>query len=149
MTMTRISGERVAALIVIAAAFYLGWLALDFPAGGEQFPLFICATAALIGLLMLGMTWLRPGLYRGTFAFDFSYGELKPVLVALLAVLYVLAMFRVGYYVSSILFVIATTVLVGIRSLKMIALTVIILFPLMYLFFEAFLAANLPRGALF
>lgn len=149
MTMTRIAGERVAALLVIIAALYLGYLALEFPAGGHRFPVFVCGMAVLIGLLMLGFTWLKPALYQGTIQFDFSYGELKPIVVAVLAVLYVLAIFRIGYYVSSIAFLLATTWLVGIRNWKAVGLTAIVLFPLMYLFFEAFLQADLPRGLLF
>lgn len=149
MAMSRIAGERVAGLLVVAAGLYMGWLALDFPAGGSQFPLFTCAMAVLIGLLMIVTTFLKPALYEGSIEFDFSYGELKPIVVAVLAVLYVLAIFRLGYYVSSALFLVLTTWLVGIRSAKMIALTAVILFPLMYLFFEAFLQADLPRGILF
>lgn len=149
MTMSRLAGERVAGSLVVAAGLYMGWLALDFPAGGHRFPLFTCAMAVLIGLLMVGMTFVKPALYQGTIRFDFSYGELKPVLVAVLAVLYVLAIFRLGYYVSSALFLVLTTWLVGIRSAKLIGLTAVILFPLMYFFFEAFLQADLPRGLLF
>jgi putative tricarboxylic transport membrane protein len=139
-------GERIAALMCIALALYFGSIALRFPAGGHMFPLFAAGMTILLALLMIASTFFDLPRLRGSFDLDFSFGQMKPVYVTLIVIAYVLLIFRLGYFVSSALFLVFTTLFVGIRNLKMILLTAIVLFPLMYLFFEGFLQANLPRG---
>jgi hypothetical protein len=58
----------------------------------------------------------------------------------------VITIFFVGYYVSTILFIIIGCLLVGVRQLKTIIITTVVTLPLMYAFFELFLQAGLPRG---
>jgi hypothetical protein len=74
---------------------------------------------------------------------------MKPLLIVVFSVIYVLAMFWLGYFAASILFLGLTVWMVGVRSIRAIALTAVILFPLMYVFFVVFLRANLPKGILF
>ena len=69
-------------------------------------------------------------------------------MLTLIVVVYVLAIFRLGYFTASVLFLFASTLAVGIRNYRTIALTAAILFPLMYVFFEILLQANLPQGFL-
>lgn len=139
-------GERIAALACIAIALYFGYIALDFPAGGEQFPLFATSMTILIAIAMIVSTFFDLPRLRGSFDLDFSFATMKPVYVIGLVVVYVLLIFPVGYFVSSALFLAVTTVFVGLRNYRLILATAVILFPLMYLFFEGFLQANLPRG---
>ena len=68
--------------------------------------------------------------------------------VTVAVIVYVIAIFELGYFVSSALFLVGTSVLVGIRNMRAIVLTGVVLFPLMYVFFELFLHANLPQGLL-
>lgn len=132
----------------IAIALYMGWLAVDFPAGGDAFPLFIVVSVTGIGLLMIGTTFVAPERFAGTIAFDLSFERVKPLLVAALTVGYVLAIFRVGYYASTLVFFVATTLFVGIRDFRLILVTTAILLLSIYAFFGLFLQAQLPRGLL-
>ena len=80
---------------------------------------------------------------------DLGYSQMKPVMLIVLSVLYVIAIIEIGYFVSSIFFLFITTYAVGIRDLKAVVLTGIILFPTMYGFFVFLLKAQLPQGILF
>jgi len=80
--------------------------------------------------------------------FTLTFEKMKPLLVCLLVIAYLYLIFELGYYTSTVVFLIASTVLVGVRNYKAILLTGVILFPLMYAFFELFLQANLPMGIL-
>lgn len=147
--MRRYWTERITALACIGIAVYFGILAFDFPAGGGDFPHFAAAGTIVLALLMLAGSFVRAGAMSQRVTPDFSYAKVKPLLIALLVVLYVLAIFRLGYYTASILFLAISTGMVGIRNVKAVILTGVILFPAMYAFFEIFLHADLPRGVLF
>ncbi len=169
-------GTRIAAVCIIALSLYVWAEASEFPVGGGTFPLFTAGSAIVLCLIMLAGTfpeWAdtirnflkrsdRPGgkwlasMFRrkgagrdARIVFDFSYGKMKPLLMVVFSVIYVLAMFELGYFAASILFLFMATWMVGIRSLRAIALTAVILFPLMYVFFVVFLRANMPQGILF
>jgi hypothetical protein len=169
-------GTRIAAVCFIAISLYVWAEAIEFPVGGGTFPLFTAGSAIVLCLIMLagsfpewadnirnflkrsdlpGGKWLASMFRRGDadrdarITFDFSYGKMKPLLIVVFSVIYVLAMFWLGYFAASILFLGLTVWMVGVRSIRAIALTAVILFPLMYVFFVVFLRANLPKGILF
>jgi hypothetical protein len=146
--MSRAWGERLAALMCISIALYMGWLALDFPAGGDTFPLFVVTSVVVIGSLMIATTVLTPERFAGRISLDLSFERLKPLLVAVLTVLYVLAIFRVGYYASTLVFFLAATLFIGVRDLRLILVTTGVLLLAIYAFFGLFLHAQLPRGLL-
>ena len=141
-------GERFAALLCILVAAYLAMIAWEFPAGGDQFPLFCCFAIIAIAILMIVRSFLSPGVFKKTYEFETIGAQARPLLLTAGVVVYVLLIFQLGYFTSSALFLIATTFAVGVHNIKAIALTVIITFPLMYAFFELFLQAQLPRGML-
>ena len=147
--MARYRAERLAALGFILFAVYVGGLALEFPAGGGIFPLFAAGGAVFLSVMIVVDTVFRrrPGSERPV-DLNLSFDRLKPLLLTVLAVAYVLAIFEIGYFAASLLFLVAATLMIGIRSARVIALTAAVLFPLMYVFFETFLQANLPQGLL-
>ena len=169
-------GLRIAAVCFIAISSYICAEAIEFPVGGGTFPLFAAGSAIVLCFFMLAGTFpewsdrirnalLRSGGAAGKWladmfrrrdagqdakiTFDFSYDRIKPLIVCGVSVLYVLAIFELGYFTSTVLFLVGSTVLVGVRNPFAIALTGIILLPAMYAFFVLFLQANLPKGILF
>ena len=141
-------GERIAAILCSLAAVYMGYIAWEFPAGGDQFPLFACAAIIAIGLLMIVRAILWPDVFTGRFQLAITFEAFRPLLLTAAVVVYVLMIFRLGYYTSSLLFLPVISFAVGVRDLKMIGLTAVIALPLMYAFFELFLQAQMPRGIL-
>lgn len=140
-------GTRVAAGVYILFCVYVGRQALEFPVGGGTFPLFAEISAILIsGIMILGS--FRPGAREkaGTIDLKLDYGKAKPMLLCALTVLYVFAIFELGYFTSTTLFLFAAAWLVGIRDVRTILVTTVILIPLMYGFFVMFLSAPLPKG---
>lgn len=143
-------GERVTGLVCICLSIYFGWLALEFPAGGGSFPLFAMGGTILLSLIMIINSFIskKPDL-RERVRIDLSYSKIKPLLLCILVSLHIWSMFKIGYFTSSVLFLIIGTLVVGIRKYRTILLTTLVLFPAMYAFFVLFLKANLPRGILF
>lgn len=147
--MPRYWGERLTAVVFIAVALYFGYTALEFPAGGGKFPLFAAGGSILLSLLIIADTVLRPRPDADRpVDFSLSYERLKPWILTVIVIAYVLLIFRLGYFTASVLFLFVSTLMIGIRNIKTILLTAVILFPLMYVFFEIFLQANLPQGIL-
>ncbi len=165
-------GTRIAAVCFIAISLYICIEAVEFPDGGGTFPVFAAGSAIVLLLVMLaasfpermdrirnylkhsnrtGAEWLASMFPRQAagqdqrITFDLSFENIKPLLLAVLSVIYVLAMFELGYFTASILFLFIAVWMVGVRNIRAIALTAVILFPLMYLFFVVFLNANLPK----
>lgn len=147
--MPRYWGERIAALGFIAFAIYIGNLALEFPAGGGTFPLFAAGAAVFLSLMIILDTIVRrTAASEKPVVISLSYQAFKPAVITVLTIVYVLSIFEVGYFTATLLFLVISTLLIGLRKIGTILLTAVILLPLMYLFFEVFLLANLPQGAL-
>jgi hypothetical protein len=66
----------------------------------------------------------------------------------IIAIFYGYAVFRVGFYVTSILFYSLVTAMTGYTNLKVTGAFAIGLFALMYLVFDIALDADLPEGFL-
>ena len=143
-------GERIVAAAFIAIAGFFAVVALDYPAGGGTFPLFTSIGTILlsVGMIINSFTHKNPEM-KEKIKIDWSYDQKKPLIIFVVALLHVWSIFFIGYFTSAILFFIVTVFLVGIRQKKMVFVTGIVLFPVMYAFFVLFLKAQLPRGILF
>ncbi len=141
-------GERLAAALAILFAIFVMYIAWNFPANGDLFPKFCGFGLIFIAGLMVLRTISSPAVFEGHAPKLNWVEELKPLLITTAVIAYVLIFFKLGYYVSSALFLIIMAWLAGVRSIKTIAITAFITFPLMYAFFELFLQARMPRGIL-
>lgn len=143
-------GIRIAAALYIVFSFYVGMQALEFPAGGGTFPLFAETCAILIsGILIAGSFRSSARQENDRIDFRMTYSRAKPLLLLGLSILYVLVIFELGYFTSTLLFLFLASWMIGIRNLKTIAITAAVLIPAMYAFFIVFLQAPLPKGILF
>lgn len=145
--MSRAWGIRITAGVFVLLSAYLGWLALEYPAGGGTFPLFSTGGTALLSLLLIASSF-DARLRSERIFLDFSFSRLKPFFLAVLTFVYIIAIFKLGYFVSSAAFLVLAALLIGLRNYRMILLTAVILFPAMYAFFVLFLHAQLPTGIL-
>jgi hypothetical protein len=143
-------GPRITGLVCIGLSLYFGNLALEFPAGGGTFPLFAAGGTIILSLFLIGASFMKTsGDREKIFRLDISYNGLKPPILIVISILYIIGITEIGYFVSSIAFLYITTYAVGIRNFKAITLTGLFLFPTMYGFFVFLLHAQLPRGILF
>lgn len=146
--MPRYVGELVTAAAIILVAGYILWLSQPLPAGGGLFPSF-----AAVCTILLSLYWIwdaarnRDDPARAeTIVFDTGFEALKPMLALAASIAYVALMSVAGFFLTTTLFLIGVSLMLGVRSRRMILLTVIILMPLIYAFFIAFLGARLPQG---
>ena len=139
-------GERIAAVACAVAAFYMLRLAWDFPAGGNLFPVFACGAIIVTSLMMVVRTFVSPDIFEKSFAPRLTREALVPVVATAATILYVFAIFWIGYFTSTLVYIVGSALAVGVRDYRTITLTVLIALPLMYGFFEIFLQAGLPRG---
>ncbi len=144
--MTEILWERVATIFLIAAAAYLGWEALSFPAGGHLFPLFSCAGVIGVAGIMLARTWMPAFASRSGQPGGLSSASLKPLWIIAATVLYVLSMYGIGFYTASLAYFVIMSLSVGVRDYRKIALVAVVVFPLLYILFEVLLHTGMPRG---
>ncbi len=141
-------GDRLTALLSLAVAAYMAYLSCNFPAGGDIFPKFITASIVLIAALMFLRSLSVKSIYdRRGIVFDIRE-ELLPLVLTGVFIGYALLIFVLGYYTTTLLFLILLSVTVGIRSPKTILLAVVITLPLLYAFFDLFLGARMPQGLL-
>ncbi|MDA0784732.1 MAG: tripartite tricarboxylate transporter TctB family protein [Proteobacteria bacterium] len=149
--MTRLMAERLVAIGIILAAGFMYTQTIGWPQRAGAFPQF-----AEIGIMVLAFGMLARSLtardkerLKGMVKFDFSYTAWKPVYVMLLGVIYSIAVFKIGFYVTSFFFYFIAAYMTGLRDHKLIVVTAAILFPLLYAFFTLVLGAFLPEGILF
>lgn len=142
-------GERLAGLSFIAIALFMGAVALEFPAGGARFPLFISTCMVLLGSLMLLKSGLRPAQYRHAFSPDVSRDAWRPVAMLMFAILYVLGIFLLGYYVSTTVFLLVVPFAAGLYRPLAVAGSTALCVVFIYGLFGFALQVNLPAGMFF
>ena len=149
--MTKLLAERVVALAIILVAAIMYTQNIDWPQRAGAFPQFAECGIMILAFGMLVRTFV-PSMstdLKGMVKFDFSYFACNPIYIMVLGVIYGFAVFEIGFYVTSFVFYFIATYLTGLRDHKIIVITALILFPLLYAFFTLALGAFLPEGILF
>jgi hypothetical protein len=141
------AGRAITALALIAICVYVWMVSEEFPANGHQVPQFTSGVAMLLCLVLL-VNAFRGEDKSEKIKFDFSFEANKQYVILVVAIVYVPTIFELGFFTSSFLLLLVGSLIVGVRSPKPIVFTIGISIPLMYLFFEIFLQARLPRGIL-
>ena len=149
--MTRLMAERVVAVALILAGGFMYTQSTGWPQRAGAFPQFaqVGIMILALGMLVRSFTAKDRERLKGMVRFDFSYTAWKPVYIMIVGVAYAIAVFQIGFYVTSFVFYFIATYMTGLRNHKVIALTALILFPMLYLFFTVALGAFLPEGILF
>ena len=148
--MTKIWQNRFIAIVLISLSVYLGNQARDFPARGGVFPLFSFVCIALLALILLISTFFeKTPSQPGEQKVKLNWDKIKPYILFGLVIIQVYVMELLGYFVSTGLFMILSALMLGTRKIRTIAYTIIIIFPVFYLFFVIGLKVELPRGILF
>ncbi len=147
--MSKLWAERLTAIAMIVAAGYFITQSIGLPGTSGTFPQFTEYMIIGLALIMFCRTFVtHDKKFMGDVSFDFSYAGLKPLYVMIVAIFYGYAVFRVGFYVTSILFYFLVVAMTGYRNLRVIGIAALVLFPLMYLVFDIGLDADLPEGIL-
>lgn len=141
-------GERLAGAAFILIAIYMGSIGWGFPAGGSTFPLLVSGLMIVVSLIMIAQTFLYPQNYDSDWRPRFTFAALKPIAMTALIVLYVLTVFRVGYYVTTLLLLIALPFALGLRRPIFIVCSAIGATAFLYALFEIGLKAGMPSGVL-
>lgn len=148
--MTSVWGERLTLVSILVFSGIIIWMGIDFSFGADILPYFCAFSAIILAGYLLVKTWFASDKNSNRkIEFDFSYMNLKPMIITICVIGYVFAIFILGYFTSTLVFLVIASFVTGVRDVKLIATTAIILMPLMYGFFELFLQANLPRGLLY
>ena len=149
--MTRLLAERLVAIGLILAAGFMYTQTTGWPQRAGAFPQFaeIGIMVLAFGMLLRSLTARDKERLKGMVNFDFSYTAWKPVYIMVLGVVYSIAVFKIGFYTTSFVFYFITAYMTGLRDHKLIVITAVILFPLLYAFFTLVLGAFLPEGILF
>ena len=147
MRMSKLWAERFTAIgMIIVAGFFL-MQSRDMPGTSGTFPEFTEYMIMLLAAIMIVRTFFTHDVrFAGNVRFDFSYSGMKPIYVMIMTIVYAYAVFQLGFYVASIIFFFLVTWMTGYRNWRVVGATAIVLFPLMYLFFNLTLEAELPKG---
>ncbi|MEX2451139.1 MAG: tripartite tricarboxylate transporter TctB family protein [Rhodospirillales bacterium] len=147
--MKRLWGDVLAGVFFIVFSIWIIWEAISFPAGGGDFPLFSAGAVILlaIGVIVKAVKSKAPEM-REPAQFDFSWNNTKQYVIGLIVVGYWPLSFVLGYFFTTFLFLVLAAWLAGVRSVKTIAVTAIVLIPALYGLFAVLLQASLPEGIL-
>ena len=122
----------------------------DFPAGGQNFSNFAAVSIIAMSIVVIVKAVLsKAPEMRKLINFDFSWASNKQYFVAFSVIVYWALSFVIGYFVTTLLFLIAAAWMSGIREVKIIAITAATLLPALYGFFVLVLQADMPEGMLF
>jgi hypothetical protein len=146
--MPRYVGEIITAAAISQIAGFFFWYSASLPAGGGLFPQFATGCMILLAIYWAVAAFLRRGEPGRGEPIDFrlTYEKFKPVIAVAATVAYVFLMFVVGFFVTTTLYVVAISIILGVRNWRLVGLTLIVVVPLIYVFFVTFLGARLPSG---
>jgi putative tricarboxylic transport membrane protein len=146
--MPRYVGEIVTAATISLIAGYFFWISASLPAGGGLFPQFAMTCTILLAAYWAVAAFVRRREPGRSERIDFrpTYETLKPLIAVVATVAYVVLMFVVGFFVTTALYVVAISLILGVRNWRLVGATLIVVMPLIYLFFVTFLGARLPAG---
>ena len=148
--MQRFWGDVIAAVCFIGLSGWIMWYSHDFPAGGQNFSNFAAISIVAMSILVIVKAVLsKESEMRRLINFDFSWASNKQYFVAILVIVYWMLSFVIGYFVTTLLFLIAAAWASGIRDVKIIAITAVFLLPVLYGFFALVLQADMPEGIFF
>ena len=151
------TGTVIIYALFVALAGYVIWVASDLPSGGGIMPIFAASGVIMLSLVRI-LRDVRAALAADTLGFmlneeldgasSFDARVFRMLAVLVLSALYVYAIFLLGYFAATAVFICVGAVVLGVRDWKSITITVLVLLPAMYAFFIMFLGANLPKGML-
>jgi hypothetical protein len=145
--MSKLWAERFTAMGMIVVAGFFLLQSIDLPGTSGSFPQFTEYVVILLALTMIVRTFFtHDERFAGDVRFDFSYAAMKPIYVMIVTIFYAYAVFRLGFYAASVIFFFIVTWMTGYRNWKVMGAVAVVLFPLMYLFFNIALEADLPKG---
>lgn len=132
-------------IFIILICFFVIFISKNYDNYANLLPTF-CATAIIIFSILDFIQ--NKNTYRFIKKNKINIKTLKPYLVIFLSIVYVYLIVTLGFFVSTILYFIFTSIFLGVRNYKSIFITLIIIIPLMYGFFVIFLQTSLPKGFL-
>jgi hypothetical protein len=132
-------------VIIILICFFVIFISRNYTNYANLLPTF-CATAIIIFSILDFIQ--NKNAYRSIKKEKVSLKNLKPYLVILLSGGYIFAIITLGFFISTILYFVFTSIFLGVKNYKSIFITLIIIVPLMYGFFVIFLKTTLPKGFL-
>jgi hypothetical protein len=145
--MTRLMGDILTVVAMMAASVWVISVSSEFPAGGDIMPLFCAFGVIFLSVCMLVEAFLnKREVLIEKISLDLSYSYRKPYILLVLSLLYFGIIFLVGYYVSTFIFLMTASYVIGVRRYRFMLVTALILLPAMYAFFELFLQTRLPTG---
>lgn len=147
--MLTIWGERIAAVGASLAAIYFMYVAWDFPASGNIFPIFCGAAALVVSTLMILRTIISPAVFDAVVPRPDWKQDAIALFYAAVSVGYVLLIFIIGYYSASLLFLFAMALMARVTRKLSVVVAAVVTLPLIYVGFEMLLLTRMPRGILF
>jgi len=146
--MPRYVGEIVTAAVISLIALYIVWYASSLPAGGGMFPTFAATCTILLAIYwsMIALMKRRERVRGEHVDFSLTYERLKPIIAVVATIAYVVLMFALGFFTTTALYIVAMCLVLGVRNWRTVAYTMVVVLPLIYVFFVTFLGARLPTG---
>lgn len=147
--MQTIWGERLAAVAASLFAVWFMYIAWDFPANGNIFPVFCGFMTFVVSALMILRTFTSPAVFDGLVPRPDWRQDAVALFYAGVTVGYVLLIFVIGYYSASLLFLVLMAVLARVTRKISVVISAAVTLPLIYVGFEILLRTRLPRGLFF
>ncbi|NLD06121.1 MAG: tripartite tricarboxylate transporter TctB family protein [Synergistaceae bacterium] len=152
--MKKTSKELFFAISITVISLLLLITSFTYPLKSSQFPRFLCGIMLLLSILiLLRALRSRAGVQKSTNTEEnsgSSIGKLKvPAIIFSLTIAYVAGIMYIGYFVSSVIFLIGTMTIFGKQRFLTKTIATAGFLIVVYALFVSFLGLRLPQGLLF
>ncbi len=138
--------DRVVSVVLIVVCAILYRISGQYPAGGDYFPKFSLSVIILMSILMLVLSFRRGKTEQELEALQVKRKNVRPLIVSLIFIAYLIVFPTLGFYMSTALFVAVTMAFLKVRSLKLYLTVIPGLALVFYGFFGLILKVPFPES---
>lgn len=134
-------------LIGLSAVFYK--MSMDLTDGGDIFPKLLSIITAVLSIVLLVMDISRAKSGQQPEKDAGGPKSMRPYVTFVLAVLYVAGVITIGFFASTVFFMVVLMLYLGVRKISNYVMAISIIVAFYYFLFDKFLHVPLPSGFLF
>lgn len=147
--MKKLNGDRMISLFLIAFCGLSYYLSFSFSSEARSYPHFMIFCLFFFSLVLLVNTFVKSKKKEKDYIDKGKIDISRLLSIGILTVIYIVVLSKIGFYSSTVIYLLCAMSLLGIKNIKLLLFVTGIFLLLLYSIFNVFLQLPKPEGILF
>ena len=147
--MKKLNGDRMISLFLIAFCGLSYYLSFSFSSEARSYPHFMIFCLFFFSLVLLVNTFVKSQKKEKDYIDKGKIDISRLLSIGILTVIYIVVLSKIGFYSSTVIYLLCAMSLLGIKNIKLLLFVTGIFLLLLYSIFNVFLQQPKPEGILF